>query len=246
MNKKNAKLLAVGLSIMFISGTAAFLILITKNQQSSPNIIRIACVGDSLTQSSGYPYELWKLLGSNAHYTMGDYSLGPDDGNGTLSKCTRFAVGNFGAGSTTVLLNTETPYMNTSVFQNALQFQPNIIIIMLGTNDAQPNLEQFNESFVGDYVKLVSAFQALASKPKIWVALPPPIFSNQSGKLDPEYFEFAIITGIKQAAKETNLPFIDVYSTLANYPNYFPDGEHPNTAAAKLIANEIYMTITLQ
>ena len=99
---------------------------------------------------------------------------------------------------------------------------------------------------MNDYVKLVSAFQALASKPKIWVALPPPIFSNQSGKLDSEYFASTVITGIKQAAKETNLPIIDVYSALVNYPYYFPDGEHPNSAAAKLIANEIYMTITLQ
>jgi len=246
MNKKNAKLLAVGLSILFISGTAAFFILTAKNQQSSSNVIRIACVGDSLTQSSGYPYELWKLLGSSARYTFGNYSIGTDDENGTLTNSTQYAVGNFGAGSTTVLLKTETPYMNTSIFQNALEFQPNIVIIMLGTNDAQPNLKQFNESFVGDYVKLVSAFQALASKPKIWVALPPPIFSNQSGKLDSEYFAFTIITGIKQVAKETNLPVIDTYSALAKYPNYFPDGEHPNSAAAKLIANEIYKTITSQ
>jgi acyl-CoA thioesterase I len=244
MNNKNAKLLALGVTILFISGTASFFILTDKNQQSSSDVIRIACVGDSLTQSSGYPYELWRLLGSNARYTMGNYSLGPDDDNGTLSNGTRFAVGNFGAGSTTVLLNTETPYMNTSVFQSILEFQPNIVIIMLGTNDAQPNLEQFNDSFVGDYVKMVSAFQKLASKPKIWVALPPPIFSNQSGKLDSKYFAFTILTGIKQVAKETNLPFIDVYSVLANYPNFFPDGEHPNSAAAKLIANKIYETIT--
>jgi acyl-CoA thioesterase-1 len=94
-------------------------------------------------------------------------------------------VRNFGAGSTTVLLNSETPYMNTSVFQNALEFQPNIVIIMLGTNDAQPSLHRYNASFVGDYVKLVAAFQALSSKPKIWIVLPPPVFSNQSGKTDP-------------------------------------------------------------
>jgi len=243
VNKKKAKLLTIGLVILFISGTAAFFILTAKNQPSSSNIIRIACVGDSLTQSSGYPYELWKMLGSSAEYTFGNYSTGPVEEDGTLTNSTKYAVSNFGAGSTTVLLNTETPYMNNSMFQSALEFQPNIVIIMLGTNDAQPNLKQFNESFVGDYVKLVSEFQALTSKPKIWVALPPPIFSNQSGKLDPEYFANTIITGIKQVSKEANVPLIDVYSALANYPNYFPDGEHPNIEAAKLIANEIYKII---
>jgi acyl-CoA thioesterase-1 len=245
MKKKNAKILAMSLAILFISaGTLAFYFWLPKNPQSPSNEIRVVCVGDSLTQSSGYPYDLWQLLGSNAPYTIGNYSINPQDNNNTLSNGTRFAVGNFGVGSTTVLLNTETPYMNTSLFQDALEFQPNIVIIMLGTNDAQPNLEQFNDSFVGDYVKMVSAFQKLASKPKIWVALPPPIFSNQSGKLDSKYFAFTILTGIKQVAKETNLPFIDVYSVLANYPNFFPDGEHPNSAAAKLIANKIYETIT--
>ena len=246
MNEKNAKLLAVGSAILLISGIAVFFILTSKNQQSSYDIIRIACVGDSLTQSSGYPYELWKLLGSNAPYTVGNHSYGSYDQNNTLTDSPLYAVGNFGAGSTTVLLNTETPYMNNSMFKSALQFQPDIIIVMLGTNDAQPNLKQYNASFVEDYMKLVSAFQELASKPKIWVVLPPPIFSNQSGKLDSEYFASTIIAGIKQVAKETNLPIIDIYSALFNYPNYFPDGEHPNSAAAKLIANEIYITITSQ
>ncbi len=231
--------------LLIATGTVAFFIWFARNQQSSSSdAIRVACVGDSLTQSSGYPYELWKLLGSNAPYTMGNYSVGLDYDNGTSGNGTRFAVGNFGAGSTTALLNTETPYMNTSVFQSALEFQPNIVIIMLGTNDAQPNIELYNASFVGDYVKLVAAFQALASKPKIWVVLPPPIFSNQSGKLDPEYFKLTIIPGIEQAANETNSPTIDVYSALANYPNYFPDGEHPNSAAAKIIADEVYKAVT--
>jgi acyl-CoA thioesterase-1 len=245
MNKKNAKLLALGLAILFIvSGTVAFFILTARNQLApSSNVIRVACVGDSLTQSSGYPYELWKLLGRSAPYTMGNYSIGPDNDNGASSNGTRFALGNFGAGSTTVLLNTETPYMNTSVFQSALEFQPNMVIIMLGTNDAQPNLEQFNASFVGDYLKLVAAFKSLKSKPQIWIVLPPPIFSNQSGKIDPSYFTLTIIPDIKQVAAETDVPIVDVYSALASFPNYFPDGEHPNVAAAELIANEIYTAI---
>ena len=80
---------------------------------------------------------------------MGNYSINSKGDNDALSNDTRFAVGNFGAGSTTVSLNTETPYMNTSVFQSALEFQPNIVIIMLGTNDAQPNLESIQCKFCG-------------------------------------------------------------------------------------------------
>jgi lysophospholipase L1-like esterase len=223
MNKKKLRLLAIGLVILLVSSGIAFFILATGNKKSSSAEIRVACVGDSLTQSTEYPLDLWNLLGT-----------------------ARYTVRNFGVGSTTVLLNTETPYMNTSVFQSALEFQPNIVIIMLGTNDAQPNLERYNASFVGDYVKLVAAFQALASKPEIWIVLPPPIFSNQSGKINPEYFSTTLIPAIQQAANETHLPVINVYAVLGNYSNDFPDGEHPNSAAAQIIAYTIYTAIISQ
>jgi lysophospholipase L1-like esterase len=219
MDKKNLRLLAIGLVILLVvSGITAFFILAL-----SSDAIRVACVGDSLTQSTEYPYDLWMLLGT-ANYT----------------------VRNYGAGSTTISLNSETPYMNTNTFQEAMEFQPNIVIIMLGTNDAQPNLAQSNASLVNDYVKLITAFQALTSKPKIWIVLPPPVFYNQSSKISPEYFKLTVIPCIEQAANETNLPIIDVYSALASYSNYFPDGVHPNSAGAELIANEIYKAIISQ
>ena len=129
------------------------------------------------------------MLGSSGPYTIGNYTLNPDEDSDTLNSNASYAVGNFGAGATMVTLKSETPYMNTSTFQSALEFQPNIVIIMLGTNDAQPNVHQYNASFVDDYVKLVNAFQALASKPKIWIVLPPPIFSNQSGKIKPRILQ---------------------------------------------------------
>jgi acyl-CoA thioesterase-1 len=214
----------MGLVILLVSsGITAFFIFTNENDQTLSDKIRVACVGDSLTQSTEYPYDLWMLLGT-ANYTLR----------------------NFGAGGTMITLKSETPYMNTSVFQSALEFQPNIVIIMLGTNDAQPSVHQYNTSFVDDYKKLVYAFQALASKPKIWIVLPPPIFSNQSGKISPEYFKLTVIPCIEQAANETNLPIINVYSALASYSNYFPDGVHPNSAGAKLIVNEIYKAIASQ
>ncbi|MCW3996814.1 MAG: GDSL-type esterase/lipase family protein [Candidatus Bathyarchaeota archaeon] len=232
------------LIILLSSGIAIYLILSTSNRPNHKTI-RIACVGDSLTQSSGYPYELWTLLGRSGPYVMGNYSIGPYGDNSTLSDSKHFAVGNFGAGSTTVLLNTETPYMNTSMFQNALEFQPNIVVIMLGTNDAQPNLEVYNASFVGDYVKLIAAFQALASKPDIWVVLPPPVLSNQSGpgRIDPQYLDSTIIPGIEQAAKEASVPIVDVHAAFAGHSDYFRDGVHVNSAGAKLIADEVYKAI---
>jgi acyl-CoA thioesterase I len=191
-----------------------------SNKDSSLQTIRIACVGDSLTELTIYPDELRRLLNSS-----------------------QYEIGNFGACGTTVSLDSELPYVHTSAFEYALEFEPNIVIIMLGTNDAQPNLELYNSSFMNDYKKIITSFQDLASKPKIWIVLPPPIFDDQMGAIDLDYFQRTLIPCIKEVANQTNLPIIDVYSALADFSDYFPDGVHPNDAGAKLIANTIYNAI---
>ena len=70
--------------------------------------------------------------------------------------------------------------MDQPEFQKALDFKPNIVIIMLGTNDDLEMLRPSNSSFEEDYLKLIGAFQQLDSKPLIWIVKPPPIFSNST------------------------------------------------------------------
>ncbi|MGD6934446.1 MAG: GDSL-type esterase/lipase family protein [Candidatus Bathyarchaeia archaeon] len=215
MTNKTLKIAVLVTLLAFLSAFALFL-----TNQNQTRLIRVACVGDSLTQSSRYPYELWLKLGKE-----------------------NYALSNFGAGGTMISLNTETPYMNTTAYQDALNFQPNIVIIMLGTNDAQPNLKENNATLTQDYVKLINSFKELPSNPQIWITLPPPIYSNQSGAMDSEYFVQTVIPCIKQAANQTGLPTIDVYSALLGHPEYFKDGIHVNDAGAEIIANEVYKVI---
>ncbi|MDR2699338.1 MAG: GDSL-type esterase/lipase family protein [Nitrososphaerota archaeon] len=196
-------------------------------EQNNSKTIRVACIGDSLTQLTEYTYDLMNKLG-------GDYDLH-----------------NFGVSSTTVTLVSHAPYMKTIAFQDALKFKPNVIIIMLGTNDAQHSLFQHNNTFVDDYITLIQAFQKLSSKPEIWLVLPPPIFSNQTYLLNPEYFEQIILPCIEQVANKTSLPVIDVYSLLIDYSEYFPDGVHPEKTTgnwgdepvAQIMATAIYNAI---
>jgi lysophospholipase L1-like esterase len=222
MNITNSRLLTVGIVIILAStALAAFFIWTATNSTTAPKAVRVACVGDSLTQFTWYPIDLGQLLGTEG-----------------------YTVRNFGAGGTTVSLESETPYMNTSQFQDALTFEPDIVIVMLGTNDAQPSLHQYSTSFVDNYLKLVDAFQALPSDPQIWIVLPPPIFDNQSGKISPQYFADTLIPLIEQVADEAGLPVIDVYSAFSDGAQYFPDGVHPDRAGAEIIAQTIYKAIT--
>ncbi len=215
--KQLAVLIALVLSVSLISGIQAF-------HTESKNVfipIRVACVGDSITAITGYPSYLQQLLGSN------------------------YSVGNFGVTGSTVLLNSWKPYMNQSEFQAALDYEPNIVFIMLGTNDDLQQLHQYNESFEDDYSKLVTSFQQEENNPQIWIMEPPPIYSNSSD-LSNAYLDGTLIPQITDLASQQNLPLIDLNTAFENHTDYFVDGVHPNSQGAALIASEVYDVISAQ
>ena len=185
--------------------------------------IRVACVGDSITGGTSYPSDLARLLGSS------------------------YMVGNFGVAGTTASLDSGGAYIEQKAFQDAKKFQPNIVIIMLGTNDANPTLyPDLNKAdFVEGYIQLIGEFQSPSAKPKIYLVKPPPVFTDETGT-EVQYFRDFVLAGIEQAAAQTNLAVIDVYSALADYPEFFPDGVHPGSEGAQLIADEIYKAITVE
>jgi lysophospholipase L1-like esterase len=223
MNKKKLMFLTIGLIVLVVlSGVALFFMLSVGSRDFSEDKIRVACVGDSITEGTDYPDELWMLLGAN------------------------YTVGNYGVGGSAVSLDSGKPYMNESAFEEAKEFQPNIVIIMLGTNDANSLISSNNGRFVNDYIKLVAEFQALSTKPKIYLVKPPPVFSDGTVP-NAEYFSSHVIPNIEKVANQINLPIINVYSALVNHSEFFPDdGVHPDIEGAKLIAYEIYKAITLQ
>ncbi len=188
---------------------------------SQKNYIRVACVGDSITCGTSYPDDLWLMLGS------------------------KYVIGNFGNNGATVFLNSTNPYMETPALKAAKQFQPQIVIIMLGTNDADPTLNETNAVFVADYVRLVSQFEGLASKPKVWIMNPPPIFNNTVG-LSGQFLVQNILPGIVQVSMATGVSMIDAYTPLVNHSAYFLDGVHPDINGSMTVAVTVYDALTSQ
>jgi lysophospholipase L1-like esterase len=150
-----------------------------------------------------------------------------------------YIVGNFGVVASTVLSNTSKPYINQTGFQRAKASQPDIVVIMLGSNDAHTVNFLSIDSFVGDYEKLVRECQALASKPEIFLVKPPPIFNNEFNLSNTNLVE-GVIPRIEQVAEELGLPTIDAYTPFANHPGYFLDGVNPTQEGARIIASEVY------
>jgi lysophospholipase L1-like esterase len=220
MKPKKIIILAVSIAIIVI--TLSLFTVFSENHTSDnagSKLSRVACLGDSITQVTGYPANLQALLGN----------------------CS--VVGNFGVSGSAVNFEDGEAYYFEPAFHNALLFEPTIVIIMLGTNDAHPDVYEHVNNFVLDYERIIDRIETLPSKPQIFLVEPPPVFNNTLG-IDGISFAQGIIPRILEVANQTGLPIIDLYTPLLNHPEYFSDGVHPNSEGAQIIANIIYEAIT--
>jgi lysophospholipase L1-like esterase len=216
-----ARIKIVAVLIMLVIAASSIIAIMQLNSKTkiTAQVIRVACIGDSITEWSHYPEQLQEKLG---------------DG---------YVVGNFGVAGSAVTKGSDLPYMNQSVLKQIAEFDPQVIIIMLGTNDAK-NVNYDNiGSFVGDYSELIDSCDALPEDQQIYLVVPPPIYDNNLG-LDNSNLEQGVIPKIEQVADDKDLPTIDVNSAMADHSEYFKDGVHPNDDGAEVIANTINDAIT--
>ncbi len=180
--------------------------------------IRVTCVGDSLTRGTEYTIDLWKSLGPN------------------------YVVCDLGVGGAAVAQSTGMDYSRQPAFEVAMKFKPNIVIIMLGTNDAITDLNETNTAFIADYSALVHQFQSLSPKPTIWLVEPPPIYNNTVSHSN-DILVQNVIPNIIQVASQTNTHLIDANTPLINHPELYTDGVHPSADGAAVIAHAIYTAL---
>jgi lysophospholipase L1-like esterase len=185
--------------------------------------VKIACVGDSITAGAGaggnaYPKQLQALLGD------------------------KWKVGNFGVSGRTLMDKGDLPYMSEKAYRNALAMQADVVIIMLGTNDTKSKNWKFKDSFFADYTKLVASFQALESKPRVYVCRPCPV----PGKGNYGITEAGVqeqIPLIDKLAKDMGLGVIDMHAALEATPELLPDRVHPNAAGAGKMAEAAFSVL---
>jgi acyl-CoA thioesterase I len=183
--------------------------------------IKVACIGDSITEGSGlacpsktaYPVVLDSILGS------------------------RYDVLNSGRSATSLQKKGDFPYWICKEFSNVFVFQPKLITIKLGTNDTKP--QNWNaERFLADYQALVDTLKTMKSNPRIYLCLPVPVYKTKWG-INDSTVRVGVIPAIKKIAERNKLPLIDLYEPMAGQPEYFPDNIHPNEKGDKKIAEII-------
>lgn len=178
-----------------------------------PKVVKVACVGDSITERSGYPFKLQLLLGDN------------------------YEVKNFGVSGSTASVDSNISYVNQLAFKKALAFKPDLVIVMLGTNDAN-RATCYDTDIRDDYLRIVNAFKGLNSSPEIIFVDSPPIYSNYSG-YNNTFLAADIIPKINFLADQMNIPTVDMYEAM-NSSDYFVDGIHPNDNGSTIIADVLY------
>jgi acyl-CoA thioesterase I len=200
---------------------------------------RVACVGDSITYGAGlsgretnsYPAQLARLLGAG------------------------YDTRNFGLNGATMLKHSDLPYMFRSEYTNALDFAPDIVVIMLGTNDSKhrgdgsldssyaPENWRNKAEYMPDYEAMIAAFRRANSKVKVFVCLPPLCFPGRWG-INDQTIHDEVIPLIRQVAGDDNATVIDLNMPLAGKSNLFPDTVHPNADGAKMMATVVYHALT--
>ncbi len=224
--KRPTRLFGAAFTTLFLMGS----LVACRQVAEAPTparVVRVAAVGNSITFGAGiedrardsYPAQLGRLLGKG------------------------YDVRNFGVSGRTMLKKGDYPYWAEDAFAAAKAFEPDVVVIMLGTNDTKPQNWQYRDDFMADYEAMIDAFAALSSKPKIWICYPPPAFAVQWGIRE------AVIAGevmpmIDRIAREKGVSVIDVHAVLEGRGDLFPDAIHPGAEGAGVMAAAVAEALT--
>lgn len=183
---------------------------------------KVACIGNSITENVGlpekdkYPAVLQRLLGTE-----------------------NYEVRNFGVSARTMLTKGDYPYINEAKYREALNWQPDIVIIKLGTNDAKPYNWVHRAEYTQDYLNFISSFEALASDPDIYVCYPLPAFPNNWIDIKEETFTIEMMPMIHDVASRKGATVIDLHTPFLGKEALTYDLVHPNFRGTSYMAHII-------
>ena len=210
-----------------VAGGDEFTLQCAQRPKDRDTQISIGCVGDSITagvHSTGgnhtYPGQLQIMLG---------------DG---------YKVTNLGACGSTMMKGADSPYWKRPQYTTLTAAKWDIIVIMLGTNDAKdaghrgptnwphnctgPNALEC--PFAEDYKSMIDVIRTLGTSPggpKIYTAIPPPLMKDGAYGMNGTVINTVFPTLVPLINNANSIPFkpIDVFDALGgNMLKDFPPG----------------------
>ena len=191
-------------------------------------MIRVACIGDSITWGftllnpwkQGYPALLQEKLGKE------------------------YEVRNFGFNDASARFDADTPYVNKRVYRESLEWNPDIVLLMLGTNDTKTR-NWDPDIFRRDYRRIVDSYLDLPSGPRVILIAPIRIFPVMGIPIlgvHPETMEEGVRPAIREIADGMGLELVDLKDLFID-TRYCRDGVHPQKTGARMLAEAIWSAV---
>lgn len=194
--------------------------------------IKAAMVGDSITYGCGvagwpwnnYPAVLQKKLGNGWH------------------------VENFAVSDHTLQNTGDHPYRKRKEFRQSQDFNPDIVCIMIGTNDAKDINWIDEDAFRKSYEEMIDTYAALPSHPEIILCRPASAYYKDETVSEGPYSYGIeeknlqkICAAVDALGKERELEVADMRAATAGHREwYIFDGIHPNSRGAAVLADTMY------
>lgn len=209
----------------------SFFILLLSTSLSAESPTKIACIGNSITYGHGivnreknsYPAQLQSYLGAG------------------------YEVKNFGVSARVLLSKGDYPYIREAAFNDSQEFQPDIVLIKLGTNDTKPQNWKYKEEFMADYQSLIDTYRALKSQPRIILLTPVRCFLPDGSSISAKLIANEVRPMIEEIAWKNKIEIINLFNVFGDNPpsHIMPDRLHPSSIGAGMMAKKIYEYLAL-
>ncbi len=195
-------------------------------KEDSQEVLKIACIGDSITYGSNannvyresYPAQLQQLYGGEAN------------------------VMNFGNSGKCIRDSADDPYSRTTEYNGAMLFVPDIAIIMLGTNDSKTYQVPTIATMETAYIKLINALYEVNPSMTIYMATAPVAY-NSNFQISNSNIEKIVIPAQQKVAEQYDLPIIDMHEFTKNMSKNYADGIHPSSNGYTYLAYMMHCSL---
>lgn len=195
--------------------------------QPNPDAIRVAAVGDSITYGHAWPDQSYPVYLANA--------LGED-----------YSVGNYGhnGASVTGFGGSWEKYSNLAEYSSSIGFAPDVIVIMLGSNDAN-GWANAQASYESDLRALITAYKTLFPNAEIILVTSPPTLENNAYGIPNDVVKNSVNPIQRKVAQDMGLTLVDLRKAMeehsGGYNSFFREGDgvHLSVEGANFVADLI-------
>lgn len=215
----------------------AVLIKYDDYQLSYPIVVKekyhLACVGDSLTKGHNWPNQSYPTYLSQS--VSSDYQVGNYGENG-------ISITGYGGSWN----DPNKSYIKQTFYTNSLAFAPDIIAMMLGTNDAT-GWANAEATFLSEYRVLLDAYLAVLPDVKIIMMVSPPTVYPNNFSIPNDTIRDYVNPIQRDLADEYGLEILDLreeFEATANYASLYlrPNGDnvHFTEAGSQYVAQRVW------